>query len=43
MSAWLKSLFQPTFEFLLNVMDEDGGTACSDRNGTDGRDALVAG
>jgi hypothetical protein len=42
-SAWLKSFFRPTSEFLLDVVDEDGGTTCSARNGTDGRDALVAG
>jgi hypothetical protein len=42
-SAWLKSFSRPTSEFLLNVAGEDGGTACSTRNGTDGRDALVAG
>jgi hypothetical protein len=34
---------RPTSEFLLDVVDEDGGTACSARNGTDGREGLVAG
>jgi hypothetical protein len=43
MSAWLKSFFRPTSEFLLDVMDEDGGTTFLARNETDGRDALVAG
>jgi hypothetical protein len=42
-SAWLESFFWPTCELLLDVVDEDGGTACSARNGTDGRDGLVAG
>jgi hypothetical protein len=41
-SAWLASFFRSTSELLLDVVDEDGGTACSARNGTDGRDALVA-
>jgi hypothetical protein len=42
-SAWLESFFRFTSELLLNVVDEDGRTACSARNGIDGRDALVAG
>jgi hypothetical protein len=42
-SAWLESSSRPTSELLLDAVDEDGGTACSARNGTDGRDALVAG
>jgi hypothetical protein len=41
-SAWLESFFQPISELLLNAVDEDRRTACSARNGTDGRDALVA-
>jgi hypothetical protein len=42
-SASLEPCFRPTSEFLLDVVDEDGGTACSVRNETDGRGALVAG
>jgi hypothetical protein len=42
-SAWLDSFFRPTSELLLNVVNEDGGTTCSVRNETDGRDGLVAG
>jgi hypothetical protein len=42
-AAWLEFFFRPTSEFLLDVVDEDGGTTCLERNGTDGRDALVAG
>jgi hypothetical protein len=42
-SAWLESFFRPTSELLLNVVDEDGGTTCSARNGTDAREGLVAG
>jgi hypothetical protein len=41
-SAWLESSFRSTPELILDVVDKDGGTACSVRNGTDGRDALVA-
>jgi hypothetical protein len=41
--AWLDSFFWSTSEHLLDVVDEDGGTACAARNETDGRDALVAG
>jgi hypothetical protein len=40
-SAWLKSFFRPTS--ILDVVDEYEGTSCSARNGTYGRDALVAG
>jgi hypothetical protein len=43
MSVWLKSFFRPTSKFILGVVDEDGGTTCSARNETDGRDDLVAG
>jgi hypothetical protein len=42
-SAWLESLFRPTSELLLDVVDENGETAGSARNRTDGRDGLVAG
>jgi hypothetical protein len=42
-SAWLESFFRSTSELLLNDVDKDGGTACSARNRTDGRDDLVAG
>jgi hypothetical protein len=42
-SAWLESFFRSTSELLLDVMDEDRGTACAARNETDGRDALAAG
>jgi hypothetical protein len=42
-SAWLESLLRPTFELLLDVVDEDEETACSERNGIAGRDGLVAG
>jgi hypothetical protein len=41
--AWLESFFRSTSELLLDDVDEDRGTTCSARNGTDGRDALVAG
>jgi hypothetical protein len=40
--AWLEFFFRYTSELLLDVVDEDGGTACLARNGIDGRDALVA-
>jgi hypothetical protein len=33
----------PTPELLLNIVSEDGWTACSVRNGADRRDGLVAG
>jgi hypothetical protein len=42
-SAWFKSFFRLTSELLLDVVDEDGGIACSTRNGTYGRDGLVEG
>jgi hypothetical protein len=42
-SAWLESYFRSTSELLLDVVDEDGGTTCSVRKGTNGRDALVTG
>jgi hypothetical protein len=42
-SAWLEFFFRSTSELLLDIVDENGRTACSARNGTDGRDALVAG
>jgi hypothetical protein len=42
-SSWLEPFFRSTSALLLDVVDEDRGTACSVRNGTDGRDALVAG
>jgi hypothetical protein len=42
-SVWLESFFQPTSELLLDVVDEDRGTACLARNETDGRDGLVIG
>jgi hypothetical protein len=42
-SAWLEPCFRSTSEFLLDVVDEDGGTACLARDGANGRDALVAG
>jgi hypothetical protein len=35
-SAWLESSFRPTSELLLDIVDEDGGTACSARNGIGG-------
>jgi hypothetical protein len=41
-AAWLEFFFRSTSERLLGVGDEDGGTACSARNDTDGRDTLVA-
>jgi hypothetical protein len=40
--AWLES-FRSTSELILDVVDEEGRTACLARNGIDGRDALVAG
>jgi hypothetical protein len=42
-SAWLKSFFWVTSEFLLDVVAENRGTTCSARNRTAGRDGLVAG
>jgi hypothetical protein len=42
-ASWLEFFFRPTSEFLLDVVDKDGGTTCLARNRTDGRDALVAG
>jgi hypothetical protein len=42
-SAWLESFFRSISELILDVVDEDGGTTCLARNGTDGRDALVVG
>jgi hypothetical protein len=42
LAAWPEFFFRSTLELLLDVMDEDGRTACSARNGIDGRDALVA-
>jgi hypothetical protein len=42
-SAWLESFLRSTSELLLDVVDEDGGTAHAARNETYGRDALVAG
>jgi hypothetical protein len=39
--AWLES-FRPTSELLLDVVNEDGRTSCSVRNGADVRDGLVA-
>jgi hypothetical protein len=42
-STWLESFFWSTSELLLDDVDEDGGSTCSARNNTDGRDALVAG
>jgi hypothetical protein len=42
-SAWLESYFRSTSELLLDVVNEDGGTTCSVRKGTNGRDALVTG
>jgi hypothetical protein len=41
-SAWLQSLLRATFELILDVEDEDEEIACSARNGTTGRDGLVA-
>jgi hypothetical protein len=41
-AAWLEFFFRSTSELLLDVVDEDRGTACLARNGIDGRDALVA-
>jgi hypothetical protein len=38
--AWI--LLSVYSELLLDVRDEDGGTTCSARNGTDGRDAIAA-
>jgi hypothetical protein len=40
-AAWLEFFFRSTSELLLDVGDEDGRTACSVRNGTNGRGALV--
>jgi hypothetical protein len=42
-AARLEFFFRPTFELLPDIVHEDGGTACSARNGTYGRDGLVAG
>jgi hypothetical protein len=42
-SAWLEPFFWSTSALLLDFVDEDRGTACLARNGTDGRDALVTG
>jgi hypothetical protein len=42
-STWLTSSFRPTYELLLDVVGEDGGTTCSARNKTDWRDVLVVG
>jgi hypothetical protein len=42
-SAWLEFFFWHTPKLLLDVVDEDGGTAWSARNITDARDGLVAG
>jgi hypothetical protein len=42
-SAWLESFFRSTSELLFDVVDEDGGTTGSARNGIDGRDGLVVG
>jgi hypothetical protein len=42
-STWLEPFFRSTSTLLLDVVDEDIGTACSARNETYGRDALVAG
>jgi hypothetical protein len=42
-AAWLEFFFRPISELLLDVVHEYGGTSCLVRNGTDGRDALVAG
>jgi hypothetical protein len=39
--AWFE--LRPTSELLLDVVNEGGETACSARNGTDGRDGLAAG
>jgi hypothetical protein len=41
-AAWLEFFFRSTPELLLDVVGEDGRTARSVRNGTDGRDVLVA-
>jgi hypothetical protein len=41
-AAWLEFFFRSTSELLLDVVDEDGRAACLVRNGTDGRDGLVA-
>jgi hypothetical protein len=40
--AWLES-FRTTFELLLDIVDEDGETACSARNRTNVRDGLGVG
>jgi hypothetical protein len=40
-AAWLEFFFQSTSELLLDVEDDNGRTAGSARNGTDGRGALV--
>jgi hypothetical protein len=37
-AAWLEFSFRSTLELLLDVGNEDGRTACSARNGIDGRD-----
>jgi hypothetical protein len=42
-TEWYQSFFRSTSELLHDVVDEDGGTACTTRNETDGRDALLAG
>jgi hypothetical protein len=42
-AAWLEFFFQTTSELPLLDVGEDGGTACSTRNGADGRNELVAG
>jgi hypothetical protein len=42
-SAWLEFFFWSTSGLLLDIVVDDGGTACLARNETDGRDALVAG
>jgi hypothetical protein len=42
-AVWIESFFRPTPELLLDVADEDGRTARSTGDGTDGRDVLVAG
>jgi hypothetical protein len=42
-AAWLEFFFRSTLSFFFDVGDEDGRTACSARNETNGRGALVAG
>jgi hypothetical protein len=37
-ASWLEFSFRSTPELLLDVRNEDGRTACSARNGIDGRD-----